>query len=82
MDGLAGVCLLPSCSSQRPPGRRRLAARGICVARQSARLVHAYIERQERIYFLVRYAKNERDDLTPDDAAVIRRLIHTLEEGA
>lgn len=58
--------------------RVRLQGRG---KRGGARLVYVYIERQERIYLLVTYAKNERDDLTPDEAGVIRRLIQVLEKG-
>jgi len=33
----------------------------------------------DRIYFLVTYAKNEQDNLTPSDTAAIHRLVMTLE---
>lgn len=55
----------------------RLQGRG---KRGGARTVYVYLETRERIYFLLTYAKNEQEIITPDEASAIRRLVHILQK--
>jgi hypothetical protein len=47
--------------------------------RGSARIIYYYVERRERIYLLLAYAKNDKADLTEAEKKAVRNLVQQLE---
>ena len=45
----------------------------------STRVLYLYVEIRERIYLLYAFAKNEQENLTPEQARRIRRLVAQLQ---
>lgn len=45
----------------------------------SARVIYLYVERREKIYFLLCYPKNEQGNLTPEQKRRVRQLVAQLE---
>lgn len=50
--------------------------------RGGARVIYYFRGAKERIYMIAAYAKSYRAKLTPEDKAVIRKLVETLEREA
>jgi hypothetical protein len=46
-----------------------------------ARVCYAYLPRFATIYFVVAFAKNEKENLTPRERHAIRVLLHDIEDN-
>lgn len=48
--------------------------------RGGARVIYYYVDRRRTVYFIMAYAKNVKDDLTPAEEKALRKIAQALEE--